>query len=398
MKSKIFLTVLSLLSLSASAQDTFSPILSQIEQNSTTLQTLQKQFEAQKTSYRVGLTPRDPEVQFGYLFGSPSPIGDRKDVSIRQEFDFPSVYARRNHLANQQGEAAEWQYRNERMQLLLKAQQTCIRLVYNNALARLYQEQALRARKMTEAYEQMLQQGTTNQLELDKARLHRTTVEGRLSAVCLEQSQLSAELQAMNGGQPIALTCSSFDELYGDSLMVNSQFSIINDINEAEQHHPALLYMQKQKAVADAGISVARTSSLPKWSVGYMGEFVRDNTFQGVTVGISIPLWENKNRVRQARQQATAVSQQTDDVCLQYRTHLHILYEQAIQLKQTIAKYDTTLSNDGLVLLNRAFEKGELSLLNYLLEQDYWTTAYERRLQTQRDLALVLAELNAWKL
>lgn len=391
MKSKIFLTVLSLLSLSTSAQDTFSPILSQIEQNSTTLQALQKQMEAQKTSYRVGLTPRDPEVQFGYLFGSPSPIGDRKDVSIRQEFDFPSVYARRNHLANQQGEAAEWQYRNERMQLLLKAQQTCIWLVYNNALARLYQEQALRARKMTEAYEQMLQQGTTNQLELDKARLHRTTVEGRLSAVCLEQSQLLAELQAMNGGKEVQLRDTTF---VTPSLPVS-----FNDyLNEAEQHHPALLYMQKQKAVADAGISVARTSSLPKWSVGYMGEFVRDNTFQGVTVGISIPLWENKNRVRQARQQATAVSQQTDDVCLQYRTHLHSLYEQAIQLKQTIAKYDTTLSNDGLVLLNRAFEKGELSLLNYLLEQDYWTTAYERRLQTQRDLALVLAELNAWKL
>ncbi len=391
MKSKIFLTVLSLLSLSTSAQDTFSPILSQIEQNSTTLQALQKQMEAQKTSYRVGLTPRDPEVQFGYLFGSPSPIGDRKDVSIRQEFDFPSVYARRNHLANQQGEAAEWQYRNERMQLLLKAQQTCIWLVYNNALARLYQEQALRARKMTEAYEQMLQQGTTNQLELDKARLHRTTVEGRLSAVCLEQSQLLAELQAMNGGKEVQLRDTTF---VTPSLPVS-----FNDyLNEAEQHHPALLYMQKQKAVADAGISVARTSSLPKWSVGYMGEFVRDNTFQGVTVGISIPLWENKNRVRQARQQATAVSQQTDDVCLQYRTHLHSLYEQAIQLKQTIAKYDTTLSNDGLVLLNRAFEKGELSLLNYLLEKDYWTTAYERRLQTQRDLALVLAELNAWKL
>ena len=41
------------------------------------------------------------------------------------------------------------------------------------------------------------------------------------------------------------------------------------------------------------------------------------------TVGLSIPLWENKNRVRQSRQAATAVSQQADDFRLQYRTHTY---------------------------------------------------------------------------
>lgn len=391
MKSKIIPIVLSLLSLSGSAQDTFSPVLSQIEQNSTTLQALQKQMEAQKTAYRTGLTPRDPEVQFGYLWGSPSPIGNRKDFSIRQELDFPSVYARRNRLASKQGDAAEWQYRQERMQLLLKAKQTCIRLVYSNALTHLYEQQANRARKMTEAYERMLRQGSTNQLELDKARLHQTTVEGRLSAIRLEQSQLLAELQAMNGGQPIALNDTAFS-------LSPMPASFDDYLAEAEQHSPVLQYMQQQRAVANDHISVARASSLPKWSVGYMGEFVTGNTFQGVTIGLSIPLWENKNRVRQARQAATAVSQQTDDVRLQYRTHLRSLYDQAVQLQQTVTQYDAALSPDGLALLTRAFEKGELPLLNYLLEQDYWTNAYDHRLQAQRDQALAVAELNAWKL
>ena len=169
-------------------------------------------------------------------------------------------------------------------------------------------------------------------------------------------------------------------------------------LTEAEQHSPVLLYMQQQRAIADGNISVARASSLPKWSVGYMGEFVTGNTFQGVTVGLSIPLWENKKRVRQARQAATAVSQQADDLRLQYRTHLRSLYAQAVQLQQTIVRYDAALSPGGLALLTRAFERGELPLLNYLLEQDYWTTAYDRRLQARRVLALAEAELNAWKL
>ncbi len=391
MKSKIFLTVLSLLSLYVSAQDIYQPVLSQIEQNSTTLQALQKRMEEQKTAYRTGLTPRDPQVQLGYLWGSPSPIGDRKDVSIRQEFDFPSVYARRNRLASKQGEAAEWQYRQERMQLLLKAKQTCIRLVYSNALASLYEQQVVRARKMTETYERMLRQGSTNQIELDKTRLHQTTVEGRLSAVRLEQSQLLAELQSMNGGNPIVLN----DTAFSLSPMPNN---FDDYLAEAEQNSPVLQYIQQQREVADDHISVTRASSLPKWSVGYMGEFVTGNTFQGVTIGLSIPLWENKNRVRQARQQSIAVSQQADDARLQYRTHMRSLYDQAVQLQQTVAQYDAALLPDGLPLLTHAFEKGELPLLNYLLEQDYWTNAYDLRLQAQRDLVMVMAELNAWKL
>ncbi len=52
----------------------------------------------------------------------------------------------------------------------------------------------------------------------------------------------------------------------------------------------------------------------------------------------------------------------------------------------------------GLALLTKAFEKGELPLLNYLLEQNHWFTAYDFLLQVQRDLALIVAELNAWKL
>jgi len=173
---------------------------------------------------------------------------------------------------------------------------------------------------------------------------------------------------------------------------------MFNVIEEAEQNSPVLQYMQQQREVAEDHISLTCASSLPKWSVGYMGEFVTDNTFQGVTVGLSIPLWENKNRVRQAHQQSIAVSQQADDVRLQYRTHLRSLYSQAVQMQQTIAQYDAVFSPEGLALLTKAFEKGELPLLNYLLEQDYWTNAYDRRLQAQRDLAMVMAELNAWKL
>lgn len=372
-------------------QDVFTPILSQIEQNNTTLEALRKQTEAQKAWYHTGLTPRDPELQLGYLLGKPSTIGARKDISIRQDFDFPSVYAQRNRLADMQSDASDWKYRNERMMLLLKAKQTCIQLIYCNALVELYEKQSERAKKMVNTYNQMLKQGSTNQLELDKARLHCTTTEGRLSSALLEQEQLLSELQAMNNGMPIELSTKNFEL----TILPNS---FDNWMNEAEQMNPTIKYLHQEKAIAESSIKLTRASALPRFSIGYMGEFVAGNTFQGITVGLSIPLWENKNKINHARQTAIAAERKSEDARLQYRAHLRMLYDKAIQLQKTVAQYDMTLSSDCFELLTRAYECGELPLLNYLLEQDYWTTAIDCRLRTQRELAMTLAELNAWKL
>ncbi|KAA6308963.1 hypothetical protein EZS27_039465 [termite gut metagenome] len=40
---------------------------------------------------------------------------------------------------------------------------------------------------------------------------------------------------------------------------------------------------------------------LPSFLAGYMSEKVVGEHFQDITLGISIPLWENKNRVKQAK-------------------------------------------------------------------------------------------------
>ncbi len=49
-------------------------------------------------------------------------------------------------------------------------------------------------------------------------------------------------------------------------------------------------------------------------------------------------------------------------------------------------------------MLYKAFEKGELPLLSYLLEMEYWQEAYEEKLRSERDLHLAWAELEACKL
>lgn len=80
------------------AQD-YTAVLQEIESNSTTLKALREQAEADKLASRTGIYLDNPEVEFNYLWGDPSVMGNRTDVSVKQSFDFPSAYAYKGKIA-----------------------------------------------------------------------------------------------------------------------------------------------------------------------------------------------------------------------------------------------------------------------------------------------------------
>lgn len=392
MKRFIFCISALWLSVSVFCQDIYTPILEQIEQNSTTLSALQELMKSQKLSNKTGLTPADPEVEFGYLWGSPIAIGNKKDVSVSQTFDFPTVYTQKHKLSNLQNNSVEYEYKSQRMDLLLTAKTTCIELVYYNALFELYSRQLDNARQIAEAFEKMQATGDANRLEYNKAMLNYTNFDNEIKRIDLERKRLLSTLTGLNGGKPITFDTKSFG-----AVSFPSDFE--SWYTTAEAGNPALQYLKSQVDVNNRQIQLSRASSLPKFSIGYAGEFVKGEEFQGVTVGISIPLWENKNHVKQAKAAAKASEQMEKDAKMQYYNQLKNLYEEVMQLQENIARYNTVLNqNDNEELLFKAYNGGELSLLDYLLEIEYYFDAYDKRLQAERDLELALASLNAYQL
>ena len=84
---------------------------------------------------------------------------------------------------------------------------------------------------------------------------------------------------------------------------------------------------------------------------------------------------------------------------LRYRSQWQQLYAQAAQLRETVERYAAVFSqHNNADLLYKAYIPGEMPLLNYLLETEYYLSAYEKQLQAQRDLELTLSELNGFRL
>lgn len=390
---KIALTAaMTLITIAAMATDVYSPVLAAVENNAPALTVARARLESDRAENATGLAPADPEVEVGYLWGNPSAIGGRKDVSVTQEFDFPTVYGRRRAVARASDGAAEEQYRQARQSVLLQAKNLCIDLIYANANVRMCTTHLENARRLASAYGRMLQAGHTTRLEANKATLTLASAEAMTAEALSERQALLEQLRLLAGDDSL-----QFEETrYPDEDLPGTFESLFAQATAADARLGALA---RERVAANAREELAKALRLPRFSVGYQGEFVRGEGFQGVKVGLVLPLWENRGKVKAAQTAASASALEYTMAEDEMRTALAATYDRAQRLHATLASMRAMVENsDNTELLREALAKGEISMLTYLNELEFMHQAQLQLLDTEREYARALATLTAHRL
>ena len=120
----IIISILALFgSISLYAQNNTNSVLTSIEENNTTLKALRETAESQKLENRTGIYLSNPEIGFNYLWGNPVDMGNRTDFSVTQTFDIPTITGMKSKVANGKNDLVEWQYKADRMNIMLEAKQ-----------------------------------------------------------------------------------------------------------------------------------------------------------------------------------------------------------------------------------------------------------------------------------
>ena len=391
MKTIIIIVAL-LASMSLAAQENISSILFSIEENNTKLKALKGEMKAQKLGNKTGIYLSDPDVAFGYLWGTPSNIGTRKDFSVTQTFDIPTITGMKSRLANNKNQLVELQYASERINLLLEAKQYAIDLIYYNGLKKELEIRLRHAQTIADAYKQRLDRGDASILEYNKVQLNLSTVQGEMSRVEVERNTLLSELKRLNGGIEILLEENNY-----------SPASLPADFEEwylsAEQKNPLLQYVKQQIEVSRKEVKLNKAMRFPKFSAGYSLEKTLGQKYQGANIGISIPLWENKNRVKQAKAGVIAAQTREQESKQQFYNRLQNLYMRANGLQQTAAGYRKSLQSlNNTALLMKALDVGEINLFNYIVEIGLYYDTVNQTLAAERDFEKALADLSAVEL
>lgn len=130
-----------------------------------------------------------------------------------------------------------------------------------------------------------------------------------------------------------------------------------------------------------------------------MSEKVLGEQFQGVTVGVSIPLWGNNNTVKYAKLKTEAVNSMEADAKIQFYNQMKSLHSKANSLQSSITDFKQRISgNNILELLEKALQTGEISLAEYYLELMVFYDNKEELLKMEKELNVTLAKLYMYNL
>ncbi len=373
------------------AQNSINAVLAQVEKNNTTLLASRARVDAEKLGNKTGLAPQNPEVAFSYMFGTPSAIGNRTDLSITQSFKFPTAYVAQHAIATVKNEQAELEYTKQQKEVLHAARVVCVKLIYCNALQAEYTAQCANARTLAEAYKAKYTTGDVGVLDYNKAQLNLVTVSKEFERNEIERNALLQELAQLNGGNALSLTDSVFSV-----QAVPADFE--QWYAQAAANNPLLQWVKHQVTISQKNVQLHTANSLPTFSAGFQYEHEVGEAFRGVTVGMTIPLWENANAVKYAKAQTVAMQSAEADATMQYYNSMKALHTKVIALQTAVADYRSRLalySNNHL--LEKAYTAGELSLTEYLYECSLY---YQNLLQLhamEMEYALSYAELNKFQ-
>ena len=391
---KLYILGLMLLgTLTTRAQSSIDQVLRSIETNNKSLQANTKMTDAQKLEAQTGKFLANPSVEWEQMWGNRNNPGSEYTLTVKQSLDFPTTYSNKNKLANLKANTIGFQSAAYRQQLLLNAKQTCIEIIYLRKQKSLLDERLANAETMFALYKKRFESGDANQLELNKIQLELLNAQNqsRLNKAALTAAE--EQLRNLNGGNPITLDATDYPA--GEELINFEQLQAA--FMDAD---PNLKSLTGDQEIANREVKLSRSLTLPKFDVGYKRNAASDHVASnGFMVGVSIPLFENKNTVKKAKAQAEFATASLEDNRLNLKTNLQQLYQQAEALQISRADYAKVLEQQGNIeLLNKALNAGQLSVIDYFTELSTIYDSHQSYLDVEKEYHSILAQLYQYKL
>lgn len=371
-KRSLFLYIFCALPLTLFAQVSVDEILLLVEQNNTTLKAASDKTEAAKQEVMMETSLEDPEIGFDYLWGKPGMIGKRKDINVNQTFDLATVFGYRKRLAKSQKELLELELQQKQLETRLEAMDLLVQITYYNQALAIYEERLQQEKQLAASYEKRLAAGDANKLEANRARLSLVEIESETEKVKMERDLLMLQLQTLCGGMEIIYNNTDYN-----AINVASSMSL-KALQDAQN--------SQQERVAENDLKTARAQSMPSITAGYMAELTDDEKWNGVTIGVSIPLWSNRHNMKRARlslqsarSEAADASYKLEQFAASQRLRTERYHDIAQKMQQKLANASST------TLLRKALDEGEISLVEYTIESSDLFDLRVKTLEAERD-------------
>lgn len=371
----------------------FNRIALSIAANSPALQSARLTADAEAASLKAENNLRDPEIGFGYLWGE-GETDDKWNLSISQSFDWPGVYAARRKAIAAGSKALEESYRATQLATVLDVKIAMIDLVNSRKHLHLAQEMSDTIQRLYEAVKSGVANGEISRLDLNKLEIERVNLRRELGACKRVYEDCVASLRILNGGRECGDILSLLTDYPDETLESEESY-----LRLATASNPALAASRAKEESDRLSAKAERRMSYPGFSIGYTYEHEVPDRWHGLTFGLTIPAFSNRHKAKAATLAANATKMES--IALEASETAAIAADRrkaAILLDEIQTLRPAVESADHMLLLHKALRGGQLSLIEYLQETQFFLQARKDFLETEYQYILTVARLNRFTL
>lgn len=364
-------------------------LIENISQNNPRLMALQKWIDAQEAEARTGIFPDNPFIGYSHLLGNPDNIGNQQELEITMSFKLPWYYKSKSTIQNLEFRQKQLLADKEKREILHQTRTVYFHLVWLHKKESLLKARNQEAETLVSLMEEGFQRGEISRPVYDKSRIFAIGIHNDLQKTQSDINIYTQQLVQLNGG-------ATLDKLIYDYPVhwVLPEFDTM--ISQVLQNNPIMSVAHLKVEQSESEVRHQRISNWPSFEAGYRSEAILNQRLQGFHAGITIPLWQNANRVQSAR--------------LNYDWSQANLHQQEIELNSEISRIhneaaatlnnynqikalmiDQNIASDNLELLR----SGHISFAEYIVDAGFIWDAQNQVLYLENTYFILLSKLNS---
>ena len=366
------------------------------------LQQLHAQLRQKENMWKTVTGISAPEISYfkeGVSTGPGDPFAEQR-FTISQEFDFPLTTAYRLKGLSQELEALRHKLKARENEIKVDVKSRYVEVVYALHLQQSRQHQLELAQELYKAVYTKFETGMGNGIDLANAELRLDQAKNDLDQTewILHQARyglfFSMGLPVENQKYSIQFS----DTLYATDIEISQIMTLA-----VQERQPEFLATKNELMATDYFLKEARSNILPDIRLNlYTQDYGTGFDYRGFEVGLRIPIWypfDQRGKINIALAKQEEVQWKQQEVKLSMKKQVEYAWHNYSVSRSVIERYNTNMKEkaDHLRSLSmRAYQLGEIDLLNLLNAQQTYLTSEERYLAALRDYFLQLVTLEKY--
>lgn len=326
---------------------------------------LESAFSSLKTESNLP----DPEIGGEYLV-MPKDVDNRWTTELSWSVEWPGVYGARSKAAKENMSVAEMTIYAQRIEKLAEIKDLLLDYIQCRQKLVLLEELNNNNDTIFLLAEQASKGGEMTILDLNKVKLEYSNIKGARIAVEDEEASVKASLSQIYG-KDCSRLLENLSPVFPEIILPTEE-----EILQIKEFAPTVQIANAEAEAARKARNVSRMEALPSLSLGYKHQYEDGMHFNGVTWGVSLPIFSSRGKQKAAKAEIMDAEFKAEAAAMEIETEAYQTWKRLCrlneQIKELIPLVEDSNYNDALI---RAYKGGELTLIEYISDRNYFTNA-----------------------